>query len=135
MFRPEHVIVILATMLANVFVYNYLVYQPLAIANVTAGVDGFNVALKLLRGSADGVFLVYGPSYAFSAKYGSERHTIIGICNGTRSDLVEIERGQTVFCKFPAALVANLEYSYEVAVMINGDITVVESGSLIPKRP
>jgi len=134
MLRPEHVIVILVVMLVNVLVYNYLVYQPLAVANVTVDINGFYVTLKLLRDGADGVFLVYGPSHAFSAKYGSERHTIVGVCNGTRSDLVKIERGQTVFCRFPAILVANLEYSYEVVVMINGDITVVDRGSLTPKE-
>jgi len=135
MLKPEHMIVYSVVMLINVFVYNYLIYQPIATADVTADIDGFNVTLKLLRDGIDGVFLIYGPSHAFSAKYGSERHTIIGVCNETRSDLVKVERGQTVFCKFPATLVVNLEYSYEVAVMINGDIATVESGSLTPKKP
>jgi len=102
-----------------------LVQGPAAVGevNFTASKEGLNVTITMIKGEGIGVFLVYGPSYDFYGKYGSERHTTVGQCNGTRSDQLQLRPGATVTCAFPAELVGGLQYVYKLYVILpNGAV-------------
>jgi len=141
--KLEDVVAILALAHLAVLPILYALYggaEPVAVVRVSADVDGFNVTLTLLRTNASGVFITYGPEHSFYSppcmvcQRATERHTIVGECNGTRSDLVKIQRGQTVTCRFPARLVANMRYAYKVGIMIGRGFATVAEGTVVPKN-
>jgi len=118
-----------------VAIINTLFYSPPIVAKVAivAHVNGFNVTLTLTKGRGDGLFLVYGPSHLFDAKYGSERHTVLGMCDGIRSDQVEITDKRVINCTFAASLVKGLKYTYELYILYDGKVYRLSRGVVVPK--
>jgi len=109
----------------------YWTYQPPVVAKVgiAAHAEGFNVTIAVVRGEVRGLFLVYGPAYAFDA----ERHTAVGICGGARSDGIGLSEGEVATCAFPASLVRGMKYVYELYVIYGNRFLRLYRGVVVPK--
>jgi len=112
----------------------YWTYQPPVVAKVSvaAHAEGFNVTLAVVKGEVRGLFLVYGPAYAFDGER-AERHTVVGTCNGARSDRIELTEGEVATCAFPANLVRGLKYTYELYVIYGNRFLRLVRGIAVPK--